>query len=62
MNPKPHPLPPGVEIYLVCEPREWRGELRDGPLTVEARGDGPEAVVADLVRLYLGAGQDRMLA
>jgi hypothetical protein len=46
------PFPPGVEVYLTSEPRGWRGELRDGTLTVEARGDGPEAVLVELVRKY----------
>src|SRR5262249_60448996 len=46
------PLPPGTEILLTCEPRGWRGELRDGPLRIEARGDTPEAVLAELLRQY----------
>jgi hypothetical protein len=46
------PLPVGCEIYLTCEYRHWRGELHDGRLKLEARGDGPEAVVDELLRLY----------
>jgi hypothetical protein len=56
------PLPVGCEIYLTCEPRGWRGELRDGPLAVEARGDTHEAVLAELVRLYQVSGRDPLLA
>jgi hypothetical protein len=37
------PLPDGTVIYLVCLPRGWRGELRDGPVCVEARGADPHA-------------------
>jgi hypothetical protein len=55
----PRQLPPGVEIYLTNDPRgQWRGELHDGRRQVEVRGDGPEAVVADLVRLYQGEATD----
>jgi hypothetical protein len=58
----PTPLPPGVEVYLVCLPRGWRGELHDGSLKLEARGATPEAVVAELVRLYHESGKDPLLA
>jgi hypothetical protein len=56
------PLPVGCEIYLTCEPRGWRGELADGPFTVEARADTPEAVLAKLRRLYQAGGKDPLLA
>jgi hypothetical protein len=55
------PIPPGVETYLTSEPRGWRGELRDGTLAVEARGDTAEAVVAELLRLYRAGGKDPVL-
>jgi hypothetical protein len=58
----PTPLPPGAAIYLTCEPRGWRGELRDGSLTAQARGDTPEAVLAELLRLYRAGGKDPLLA
>jgi hypothetical protein len=58
----PAPIPPGVEVYLISLPRGWRGELRDGPLQVEARGDTPESVLAELLRLYQAGGKDPLLA
>jgi hypothetical protein len=58
----PASFPAGVEIYLVSKPRGWRGELRDGSLTAETRGDTPEAVVAELLRLYQAGGKDPLLA
>lgn len=61
-TPARRPVPVGVEIYLTCEPRGWRGELRDGSLAVEARGDAPEAVVAELLLLYQAGGKDPVLA
>jgi hypothetical protein len=56
------PFPPGVEVHLTSEPRGWGGELHDGPVKREARGDGPEAVVAELVRLYHESGKGPLLA
>ena len=56
MSPPPRPLPVGTEIYLTAEPCGWRGELRDGPTAVEARGETPEAVLAELVRRYRDPG------
>jgi hypothetical protein len=46
------PFPPGVEIYPTSGPRKWRGELHDGPVKLEARGNTPEAVLMELVRSY----------
>jgi hypothetical protein len=48
----PPPFPPGTEIYLTSGYRRWRGELRDGRLKLEAQGDTPAAVFAELVRQY----------
>jgi hypothetical protein len=62
MNTSRCPLSVGCEIYLTCEPRGWRGELREGTLTVEARGYTPEAVAAELVRLYQERGVGPLLA
>ena len=49
------PIPPGVEIYLVCLPCGWRGELHDGhDVKLGTQADTPEAVVAELVRRFAG--------
>jgi len=55
-------IPPGVEVYLICEPRGWRGELRDGNTVVEARGADPHTVLAGLLALYQESGKDPVLA
>jgi hypothetical protein len=62
LTPPRPPLPPGVEIYLVSLPRGWRGELTDGPTRLEASVTTPEAVLAELVRLYQESGRDPLLA
>jgi hypothetical protein len=61
MDPARCPLPPGVEISLTNDHRQWRGGLRDGPLTVEARGDAPEAVVGQRLRLDAENGKDPLV-
>ena len=60
-HPARRPLPVGTELYLIALPRGWGGELRAGALSVFARGDAPEAVLAELLRLYGEAVQDPLL-
>ena len=40
----------------------WRGQLDDCRTRLEARGDTPEAVVAELARQYVEDVKDRMFA
>ena len=61
-TPARRPLPVGVEVSLTVGPGGVRGVLHGATLCVEARGDSPEAVLAELVRRYVEAETDTLLA